>query len=159
MAKSKPTKGKNVNVFLKEGESFKTIALAQDCSIDFSHDTVDGSSKDDGGWDSPEAGIKRCAITSNSLYAPTEGLDASQSSFDALYAAWVNQTELTIVYGIATNASAGDFPEGGWTAPSGASAYSGLFRVQNVSWAAPNGQNSTISATFASVGEVKPLTA
>ena len=135
----------------------KTIGFATSCSLELSGDATDISNKDFGnGWSSSKITNRSWTVSSENMYAEKADMDNTSESFEDLFDAYVNGTELTIKWQPTTNYNAAervnDKPAAGWTG-SGVS-YSGKATVTSLSASADNGSAGTFSVTFTGMGAI-----
>ena len=153
MAKRKALKGKDFMAFV----GGKAIALATSHVLSLNTETSDTSSKDDGLWSKSELTGLNWQITSESIGSPSED-EAVDISYEELLDMCMAGEPVDIVSGIPKNKSNDGVPEGGWQEPDGTSPslvhYKGKALITAVELNAPNGDNSSISATFTGVGKL-----
>lgn len=138
-------KGQNLMCFV----GGKSIAFATSHTLEISGETVDVSTKDNGGgeWATSEMGLLSWTVSSeNFIGDPRKGL-----GYDELFDMMINKEPIDLVFGYkSTLSAAGDayeVPESGWTAkPS--DGYKGKAFITSLSLNAPNGENSTMSVSF-----------
>ena len=153
MAKRKALKGKDLMVFIGS----KAVALATNHTLTLNTETSDTSSKDDGIWSDAE-------ITGMSWTASSEsiGAYAGEADKDLSYEEFIDMCmaaePVDIIVGIPKNQTIAGVPEDGWTVPDGTSPslvhYTGKALITSIELSAPNGDNSSISATFTGVGKL-----
>lgn len=143
---------KGENLMLYAGG--KSIAFATSHTLEVSLDTREISTKDHGGkWSEAEAGkINWSMQTENLVGNPGEG-----KGYDDLLDLMIAREPIDVVFaleGDSPNYDAGKLdyvPTGGWTAKSG-NGRKGKAIITSLSLNAPNGEYSTMSATFQGVG-------
>lgn len=135
----------------------KTIGFATSCSLELSGDATDIANKDFGnGWAASKITNRSWTVSSDAMYAEKGDMDNTSESFEDLFDAYVNGTELTIKWQPTTNYNAAervnDKPSTGWTGK-GAS-YTGKVIVTSLSANADNGSAATFSVTFTGIGAI-----
>lgn len=153
MAKSKALEGKDVMLFLDT----KTVALATSCTLNVTRESNDASSKDDGVWKADIPGDMSWTASSDSLFAPKEGLDTTQLAYDELFKAMVEGKDVAVVFGQITNPSSGGLPSGGWTAPT-TKGYTGVAHVTSLDWTGAKGSSATMTVSLTGNGPLTPQT-
>ena len=144
--------GSDFMMFVNSGDSLKSIAFATSHKFSLSAETVETSSKDNGGkWTSKS--VKKLSWTSSTenLYA----LNGAGITYDDLFDMMVNRKEIPVAFSLESGYAnkADEVPEAGWK-PSTAQ-YSGKAVITSLELNAPNGDNATFTASFEGVG---PLT-
>lgn len=138
-------KGQNLMCFI-DG---KSIAFATSHTLEISGETVDVSTKDNGGgeWATSEMGLLSWTASSENLIGdPRKGL-----GYDELFDMMIKKQPIDLVFGYkSTLSAAGDAyeaPETGWTAKT-SDGYKGQAFITSLSLNASNGENSTMSVSF-----------
>lgn len=150
--------GSDVLVFM----GGKALAYATNSSISLSADSTDVSHKDYGsGWNNSVITSRSWEMTTDALYAE-DVLSGAGGTFETLFDAYINGTEVEVVFGATTNAGATtrnpNVPAEGWTFSSHTS-YKGKARVTSLSVSAGVGDNATYSVTFTGLGPVEKVSA
>ena len=145
--------GSDIMVFL----GGKTIGFATSCSLELSGDSTDISNKDFGnGWASSKITNRSWTVSSDNMYAEKSDMDNTSESFEDLFDAYVNGTEVTIKWQPTTNYNAeervNDKPSTGWVG-AGVS-YTGKARVTSLSATADNGSAGTYTVQFTGIGAI-----
>lgn len=151
-----PINGGDLMLFLKkdsEGEDFVSIAFATSHSLSLSTETVETSTKDNGGgkWTSKAARKRSWTITTENLFS----LDGEGKNFKDLFTLWSDGTEIDVIFSLEKDYATkpDNVPVGGWT-PITAGQYKGKVIITSLEVNAPNGDNATYSATFEGVGAI-----
>lgn len=138
-------KGQNLMCFV----GGKSIAFATSHTLEISGETVDVSTKDNGGgeWATSEMGLLSWTASSENLIGdPRNGL-----SYDELFDLMIKKQPIDLVFGYKSTLSASgeayEVPADGWTAKTG-DGYKGKAFITSLSLNAPNGENSTMSVSF-----------
>lgn len=138
-------KGQNLMCFV----GGKSIAFATSHTLEISGETVDVSTKDNGGgeWSTSEMGLLSWTASSENLVGdPRSGL-----GYDELFDLMVKKEPIDLVFACkSTISAAGDayeVPENGWTAKT-SDGHKGKAYITSLSLNAPNGENSTMSVSF-----------
>ena len=148
-AKISPIKGSDLMLFLDN----KSIALATSHSFSMSSETVETSTKDNGGkWTSKKVKKRSWTSTTENLYA----IEGEGKVFKDLFKLWSDGTEVEVVFALESGyaAKADEVTTGGWT-PIASGQYKGKAIITSLEVNAPNEDNATYTATFEGVG---PLT-
>lgn len=142
-------KGQNLMCFV----GGKSIAFATSHTLEVSGETVDISTKDNGGgeWASSEMGLLSWTCSSENLVGdPRAGL-----GYDELFDMMVKKQPIDLVFSLkSTVATAGEYyeaPTAGWSAKAN-DGHKGKAYITALSLNAPNGENSTMSVTFTGTG-------
>lgn len=156
MAKRKKLKGKDFMIFV----GTKAIALATNHTLSLNAETSDTSSKDDGIWSDAEITGMNWEATSESIGAASES-DAVDISYEELFDMCMAGEPVDIISGIPKNKTKDGVPDEGWTVPDSVSPttayYKGKALITSVKLNAPDGENSSISATFTGVGKLEKV--
>ena len=143
---SKVIKGKDLMLFQKVENVYKTLAEASNHTLSISVETMEASSKDSGKWGDSEPGRMAWEMGTENLFV--------QADFDTLFDALLKGEKLVVAFEIASNADSDTgVPPGGWQI--GPGGYEGLVLITALNANAPNGENATYTATFKGCG---PLT-
>lgn len=134
------------------------LAYATSHTLTITGNTVDISSKDHGFWGASEIGNITWEIQSENLY--------TDDDYNALFNAMLNKSEVTVVFGKATNYNAnglkpadaeqGDTRPEAWTAPT-AAGYKGKAIITSLTTNANTGENATFSVTLTGKGAIMNL--
>ena len=142
-------KGNNLMCFV----GGKSIAFATSHTLEVSGETVDISTKDNGGgeWAASEMGLLSWTASSENLVGnPRSGL-----GYDELFEMMVAKQPIDLVFASKSVVSAAGeeytAPTDGWTAKAN-DGHKGKALITSLSLNAPNGENSTISVSFTGVG-------
>ena len=153
MAKRKKLKGKDFMIFV----GTKAVALATNHTLSLNTETSDTSSKDDGIWSDAEITGMSWQATSESIGAYTGDAD-TDLSYEELIDLYMKGEPVDLVMGIPKNQTNDGVPEGGWQEPDDAAPslahYKGRALITSLELNAPNGENSSISATFTGIGKL-----
>lgn len=149
--------GKKLMLFLKDGETYTSIAYATNHTFTTSASTVSISSKDDadvmdgGKWDSQELDMFSWSITAEHLYCyEGNGVDSNE-----VIRHYLNGTLLDVKFGLARVSGTGA-PEEGW-AQEGLADYrylTGQVYITSVDINATNDGRATMSITLTGKGKV-----
>ena len=125
----------------------KSIAFATSHKLSINVETVETSSKDNGGkWVSKAARKISWNCTTENLYSN----DGEGVTFDQLYDMLVARDEVDAVFSL-KNETSDSVPASGWTNPE-TGTYSGKVIITALEANAPNGDNATFTASFEGVG-------
>lgn len=146
---SKIINGSDFMMFIKIGDTLKSIAFATSHKFSLSAETVETSSKDNGGkWTSKS--VKKLSWTSSTenLYA----LAGAGVTYDDLFTMMVNRDEIPVAFSLENGYAdkADEVPAEGWTPTR--SQYAGKAVITSLELNAPNGDNATFTASFEGVG-------
>lgn len=131
----------------------KSIAFATSHKLTINRETVETSSKDNGGnWTSKTAKKISWNMNTENLFSN----DGSGVKFDDLFTKMVAGDEIEAVFGLTTTAD--NVPATGWV-PVATGTYKGNVLITSLEANAPNGDNATFSATFEGVGALVKVTA
>ena len=128
----------------------KSIAFATNHSLSLSVETVETSSKDNGGkWVAKAARKISWTCNTENLYSN----DGEGLSFDDLFTKMVAREPVDLVFALEKNyaTKADEVPENGWTIPE-TGYYKGKAIITSLECNAPNSDNATFSASFEGVG-------
>lgn len=146
MAKAKTLRGKDLMVFL-DG---KAQALATNCQLTITRETIDAKTKDDGQWNDADPGDMGWEISTDALVSA----DVDAESFDKLFDAMISGTPVQIVFGVPTNKSDSGVPDDGWKAPT-AGCYTGSLTITQLQLTGQKGDNAQYSMSGTGKGELK----
>jgi predicted secreted protein len=159
-------KGSDLQVFLAQpvdggNATFKTIGFATNCQLQLSSDSSDVSTKDFGsGWNSSVITKRSFTISCENLYA-TGTASNNSLTFDDLFSAYINGTELTVKVGCTVNAGADerhpDIPTAGWTVNATMPSYTGKVIVSSLSISGNSSDNASCSVEFTGVGALSKV--
>lgn len=133
------------------------IAYATSHTLSLTANTVDISSKDHGFWGASDTGNLTWEATTENLY--------TEDGFDGLFNAYLAKSEVTIVFGYASNyntnglfleggtQAAGDDRDAAWVQDT-TKGYSGKAVITSLSVNANTGENATFSCTFTGKGAI-----
>ena len=146
---SKIINGSDFMMFIKVGDTLKSIAFATSHKFSLSAETVETSSKDNGGkWTSKS--VKKLSWTSSTenLYA----LAGAGITYDDLFTMMVNRDEIPVAFSLENGYAdkKDEVPAEGWTP--NRSQYAGKAVITSLELNAPNGDNATFTASFEGVG-------
>ena len=144
--KDTPVVGKDVMVFVDD----KAVALSTSCSITKSSSTSEAASKDDGMWENSVVTKLGWEMKVDAFVGENEG------SYEVMNAAWKARKPVKVIYGKPANANDNGVPEQGWTKPT-TSYEEGMAVITSLERNDPYGENSTFSASFKGVGELKDV--
>lgn len=147
-------KGDELMLF-KDGAA---LAFATSHTLTITGNTVDISSKDHGFWGASEIGNITWEIQSENLY--------TEDAYDSLFNAMLNKSEVTVIFGYASNydanglkpsdAEQGDTRPASWTAASN-KGYKGKAIITSLTTNANTGENATFSVTLTGKGAIMNL--
>lgn len=128
----------------------KSIAFATSHKLSINVETVETSSKDNGGkWVSKAARKISWNCSTENLYSN----DGEGLNFSDLFDKLIDRQPIEAVFCLEQDYAikADEVPEGGWL-PSTTGTYSGQVIITSLEANAPNGDNATFSASFEGVG-------
>lgn len=145
LSNSQIVKGDELMIFL-DG---KSIAFATSHTLTLTGNTLDIASKDHGFWGASIVGKRTWEISSENLF--------SDDGFAKMYDAWVAGTELTLVFGKASDYEINGIIDKAesWTAPTSGSYWSGKAYITSLTANAATGENATYSVTFTGAGALE----
>ena len=136
----------------------QAIAYAKTHTLSLSGNTVDIGSKDHGFWGASDVGKLTWEATTENLY--------TEDGFDALFNSYLNKSQVTIVFGYASNYDVNGLKLGStdqsdtrpesWT-PAANKGYTGTAVITSLSVNANTGENATFSCTFTGMGAIRNL--
>ena len=127
-----------------------SIAFSTSHKLSISAETVETSSKDNGGkWVAKAVRKLSWNMSTENLYS----LEGAGKTYDDLFTMMTGRTEIDAIFTVekdyATKADA--VPAGGWL-PSTTGQYKGKVVITSLELNAPNGDNATFTASFEGVG-------
>lgn len=128
----------------------KSIAFATSHKLSINVETVETTSKDNGGkWVSKSARKISWNCSTENLYSN----DGEGLNFSDLFDKLVARTPVEAVFCLEKDyaAKVDEVPEGGWV-PSTTGTYTGQVIITSLEANAPNGDNATFTASFEGVG-------
>ena len=143
-------KGDDLMVFLKDGNTNKSIAYATSHTLSLSAETANVNSKDHGSWTGNEVNKRSWEITSENLY--------TEEDYDTLFDAWSAGTELTLYWAKKKEADTvivADGDAANYTADTTTATkkyYSGKAYITSLTANAGTGEKATFSVTFTGTG-------
>lgn len=147
-------KGENLMIFYKENAVYRSIAFATSHTLQISTSTSSDSNKDEGGlWQSQEVQSMNWSIS-------TENLNCG-SNFDTLFQLMTSGQPIDVVFAhkAESQRSLDNLPY--WTpdeeGTSNQYLYKGKASISNLQLNAPSGENSTLTAEFSGIGELKQI--
>lgn len=147
-------KGENLMIFYKENAGYQSIALATNHTLTISTSTSNSTNKDEGGlWESQETQSMSWSIS-------TENLNCG-SNFDTLFRLMTSGQPVQVVFGhkAESQRSLDTLPY--WTPDEEGNSnmylYKGNASISNLQLNAPSGENSTLTAEFSGIGELKQI--
>lgn len=150
--------GQDLMVFVKNGESYNSIAYATSHTLDVSMDQTDTSTKDNGVgyWSNSEPGLMSWTMSTENLMSDTaeNGL-----SYNSLFEIMLKRQTVDVVFSLQTNNTdyegkidqEFEVPSTGWT-PDTTNNYHGKAYITSLSVTATNGEKASYSATFTGAG-------
>ena len=144
--KDTPVVGNDVMVFVDD----KAIALSTSCSLTKSSSTSEAASKDDGIWENSIVTKLGWEMKVDAFVGESEG------SYETMNAAWKARKPVKVIYGKPANSTDSGVPEGGWVKPT-TKYEEGMALITSLERNDPNNENSTFSASFKGVGELKDV--
>lgn len=149
VGKASKIKGKKMMIFV-DG---KAIALCTNSTLSISVDTGNNKTKDDGFASSPEPTGMSWDMKSENFASSDASRTLDQTS-SALADMLLTQRLVDVAFGIPSNASDGELPDAGWTAPK-TDVYTGKAYVTNFEVTADVGDYAKCSITLTGVGDLK----
>lgn len=148
--------GKKLMLFVKDGETYTSIAYATNHTFTTSASTVSVASKDDadvasgaGKWDSQDLDMFSWSISSENLFA----YEGNGMTCDKVMELYLSGALLDVKFGLASNSTTGA-PETGWTEGEGAKMLSGQAYITSLDINASNDGRATMSITLTGKGAV-----
>lgn len=147
-------KGENLMIFYKENAAYRSIAFATNHTLTINSNTSSDSNKDEGGlWESQEVQSMNWSISTENLNCGT--------NFDTLFSLMTSGQPIEVVFGHKKEdqRSLDNLPY--WTpdekGTSNQYLYKGKASISNLQLNAPSGENSTLTAEFSGIGELKQI--
>ena len=150
-------RGKDLMLFLTDGETTKAIALVTNSTISITANTNEYKTKDDTEDSAPEVESISWEATSESMYSVEKGLDA-QHTADSLIKIMLAKKLIGVA--LAQTSAAGtntSVPAGGWTEKDGAFLISGKAFITSLEVTATNGEYANVSITLTGKGSLDTL--
>lgn len=147
-------KGENLMIFYKENAGYQSIAFATNHTLQINSNTSSDSNKDEGGlWESQEVQSMNWSIS-------TENLNCG-SNFDTLFRLMTSGQPIQVVFGCKAESQRSLDTLPYWTPDevgnSNQYLYKGKANISNLQLNAPSGENSTLTAEFSGIGELKQI--
>ncbi len=146
-------KGENLMIFVREGDLYGNasnqliaLALATSCSLNFTVDAFDVTSKDSGSWKASIPGMKGWDMSTENLYCP---------DYDRLLALAIGRVPLLLYWIPAHNTESGNQVTHTPTLSEGGNSYKylvGTAWINNVSATAANNEAANYSVAFTGTG-------
>ena len=146
-------KGENLMIFVREGDLYGNasdqliaLALATSCSLNFTVDAFDVTSKDSGSWKASIPGMKGWDMSTENLYCP---------DYDRLLALAIARVPLLLYWIPSHNTEAGNQVTHTPTLSEGGNSYKylvGTAWINNVSATAANNEAANYSVAFTGTG-------
>ena len=127
-----------------------SIAFSTSHKLSISAETVETSSKDNGGkWVAKAVRKLSWNMSTENLYS----LEGAGKTYDDLFTMMTGRTEIDAIFTVEKNyaTKADEVPESGWT-PMATGQYKGKVVITSLELNAPNGDNATFTASFEGVG-------
>ena len=127
-----------------------SIAFSTSHKLSISAETVETSSKDNGGkWVAKAVRKLSWNISTENLYS----LDGAGKTYDDLFTMMTGRTEIDAIFTVEKDyaTKAYEVPAGGWV-PMTTGQYKGKVVITSLELNAPNGDNATFTASFDGVG-------
>lgn len=135
----------------------KTLAFSTSHKLSINVETVETTSKDDGGkWVNKAARKISWNVSSENLFIEKGDSSKNQSAFGDLFDLMVARQPIDAVFTKVNEGEedADEIPAEGWT-PSASGKYSGKVIITSLEGNAPNAENATFSVSLEGVGELK----
>lgn len=146
MSKAKSVNGHDLMLWLNG----KVVALSKSCKVNFTAETVDSETKDDGTWGAKEIGSRGYSITNESVYSADKER-ANDLVYRDLYKMYLSDEPIEITFGIAQNKSDSGVPEEGWKAPTG-DYLKGKALITGLDFDGTKGSKGSISISLQGIG-------
>ena len=153
----KPIKGENLMIFVKEGDLYGNastalipFAHATTCSLNFTVDAFDITSKDTGSWKASLPGMKGWDLSTENLYTP---------EYDKLLALAISRAVLKLYWIPSHNTEAGNVVTHTPTLTEDGNTYMyymGDAWINNISATANNNEAANYSVSFTGTGALTP---
>lgn len=127
-----------------------SIAFSTSHKLSISAETVETSSKDNGGkWVAKAVRKLSWNMSTENLYS----LDGAGKTYDDLFTMMTGRTEIDAIFTVEKDyaTKADEVPAGGWL-PMTTGQYKGKVVITSLELNAPNGDNATFTASFEGVG-------
>lgn len=127
-----------------------SIAFSTSHKLSISAETVETSSKDNGGkWVAKAVRKLSWNMSTENLYS----LDGAGKTYDDLFTMMTGRTEIDAIFTVEKDyaTKADEVPAGGWI-PMTTGQYKGKVVITSLELNAPNGDNATFTASFEGVG-------
>ena len=127
-----------------------SIAFSTSHKLSISAETVETSSKDNGGkWVAKAVRKLSWNMSTENLYS----LEGAGKTYDDLFTMMTGRTEIDAIFTVEKDyaTKADKVPEAGWT-PMTTGQYKGKVVITSLELNAPNGDNATFTASFEGVG-------
>ena len=127
-----------------------SIAFSTSHKLSISAETVETSSKDNGGkWVAKAVRKLSWNMSTENLYS----LDGAGKTYDDLFTMMTGRTEIDAIFTVEKDyaTKADEAPAGGWL-PMTTGQYKGKVVITSLELNAPNGDNATFTASFEGVG-------
>ncbi|MDR1582067.1 MAG: phage tail protein [Prevotellaceae bacterium] len=141
-------KGKDLMLFKKTGSTLVALGAATNHTLSISAEVQETSNKDTGKWGTSQPGRYSWTMGTENMLV--------KADYDTLIAEMIAGTLLHVVFEVASNASADEVPEGGWTPANGG--WEGDVYITQIDTNAPYEDKATYSATFTGVGALAKRT-
>ena len=132
-----------------------SIAFATNHKLSISAETVETSSKDNGGkWVAKAVRKLSWNMSTENLYS----INGAGKTYDDLFAMMTGRQEIDAVFALEKDyeTKADEVPEAGWT-PITTGQYKGKVVITSLELNAPNGDNATFTASFEGVGALSKV--
>ena len=129
-----------------------SIAFSTSHKLSISAETVETSSKDNGGkWVAKAVRKLSWNMSTENLYS----LEGAGKTYDDLFTMMTGRTEIDAIFTVEKDyaTKADEVPEAGWV-PMTTGQYKGKVVITSLELNAPNGDNATFTASFEGVGAV-----
>lgn len=127
-----------------------SIAFSTSHKLSISAETVETSSKDNGGkWVAKAVRKLSWNMSTENLYS----LEGAGKTYDDLFTMMTDRTEIDAIFTVEKDyaTKADEVPAGGWV-PMTTGQYKGKVVITSLELNAPNGDNATFTASFEGVG-------
>lgn len=149
--KRRQLNGKNLMLWI----GTKVIALSKTCRLTMSGTVGDGNTKDDGIWSSGELVGISWSVNNQSVDSADQDV-GNDLVYDELYDKMVAGEPVDVSYGIPSNASNDDVPEGGWQRPL-TGYYHGKALITNLDRGGDKGSSASVTVDLQGVGPLKRM--
>jgi len=148
--------GKKVMIFVKEGETYRSVGFATNHTFSTSASTIDIAHKDladtasgAGKWVDEDVDTFSWTISTENFYAT----EADGLTFADLFNLYSSGTELEVKFGLAPTSTTG-VPTDGWTPQTGGQMLAGKCIITSLDMNASVSERASFSATFTGKGPV-----